>query len=709
MRSRIIADFRIDLGWTGQRLSAALIALLVLGFAGAHLSPAWAQGAPANDLSNLDKYWDYESASNPQISPDGSQIIYTRVRFDKQNDRRERNLWIMNADGGKHRFLIKGGGAIWSPDGTRIAYTGKGDDGKPQIFVRWMDAEGAISQISHTATPPRNLKWSPDGDWIAFRAIVPDRTTWKIDMPRKPRGAKWAEPPRIVDQMSYRQDRVGFQPVGYNHLFVVPADGGVARQITHGKWHVGRRQAGLDSGVGLSWTPDGGSLMFDGIARPSENRTRESHINIVSVDSGDIRQVTSAKGSWSSPVISPDGKTVLYTGHDKQDQSWTAGDIWAIDIDGSDPRQLTKDSPDTPNSVKWARDGKGAYYNLRKEGSVNLHYVSTGGDMRTVTTGVHVLNTSSIDDGTTAVATLTSPTEPPDVVTFSLRKPKDLTRLTNLNADLLHGVDLAGYEEVWYDSSDDTRVQGWIVTPPDFDAAKKYPLMLIIHGGPHAMYDVRFRYGWQNFAANGYVVIATNPRGSTGYGTDFGNAIHREFPGRRDFDDLMAGVDAVVERGYVDTDRIYIEGCSGGGILGLWAIAHTDRFAAASSRCPVTDWISIIGTSDMLLSPFSRFEVPYWEDPSSWIERSPLFHVGKVNTPTLLMSGVRDARTPISQAEQYYAALKIRGIPTRLVRMNDEWHGTGRVRPTNFMRTQLYIMSWWEMWTKEGRTASRAE
>lgn len=684
-----------------------ILAICGLGLAGVTASRA--QTSDAEDRLTLKKYWDLEEANKPQISPDGSQVIYTRVRFDKLNDKKVADLWILNSDGSKHRFLTKGSDAQWSPDGTRIAYTSKEDGGKPQIFVRWMDAEGAVSQVTHADQAPRNIKWSPDGQSIAFRSIVPSRNNWKIDMPPKPKGAQWVDAPRVVEKLHFRQDRVGFQPDGYNHLFVVAADGGSARQITSGDWHVGRRRAGLDGGVGLDWTPDGGNLLFDGIAGDDTNRYFEAHINIVNVDTGEVRKLTATRGVWVNPVVSADGKSVLYTGHTKIDQTWAAGEIWVMGIDGSDSRQLTRDSSDTPRSVKWARNGKGAYYGLRQHGSQNIHYVSLRGEMRAVTEGEHVLTVASVSDGMTAVGTVTSPTRPKDVALLDLRRPKTIRRLTDLNADLLHGVTLVDYEEVWYDSKDGTKVQGWIIKPPDFDANGKYPLMLVIHGGPHAMYDVRFRYSWQNYAANGYVLLVTNPRGSTGYGTDFGNAVNKDFPGMKDFEDLMGGVDAVVERGYVDTDRMYIEGCSGGGILTLWSIAKTDRFAAATSRCPVTDWISIVGTTDMTARAFSQFDIPFWEDPAPWIQRSPLFHVGKVSTPTLLMTGTRDARTPIGQAEQYFAALKLRGVPTRLVRMNDEWHGTGRVRPTNFMRTQLYIMSWQEMWTKSGRIAERVE
>jgi dipeptidyl aminopeptidase/acylaminoacyl peptidase len=244
-------------------------------------------------------------------------------------------------------------------------------------------------------------------------------------------------------------------------------------------------------------------------------------------------------------------------------------------------------------------------------------------------------------------------------------------------------------------------VQGWIVKPPNFDASRKYPMIMEIHGGPHGMYNVAFNYMYQNFAANGYVVLYTNPRGSTGYGSAFGNAIHLRYPGV-DYDDLMAGVDSLVNRGYIDTRSMYVGGCSGGGVLSSWVIGKTNRFAAAAVRCPVMNWMSFAGTTDVPYFTHQWFEKPFWEDPTRWLEQSPLMYVGKIQTPTLIMTGELDLRTPMAQSEEFYVALKMRGVPTSLLRFQNEFHGTSS-RPSNFMRTQLYMMSWYRKYA--GRVA----
>ena len=293
--------------------------------------------------------------------------------------------------------------------------------------------------------------------------------------------------------------------------------------------------------------------------------------------------------------------------------------------------------------------------------------------------------------------------EPTDVVAFDLKAPRP-RRLTNVNDDVLTGKTLGDVDEIWYTSNDGTRIQGWIIKPPQFDPHRRYPLMLSIHGGPHSMYNVGFNFAWQEHAANDYVVLYTNPRGSTGYGSAFGNAIKNAYPGK-DFDDLMVGVDSVIRRGYVDSTNMFVYGCSGGGVLTAWTVGHTDRFRAAASMCPVIDWVSFVGTTDGPFWYYNFAKLP-WEDPSEHLRRSPLMYVGNVKTPTMLMTGVQDLRTPISQTEEFYQALKLRKVPTMMVRMNGEWHGTSS-KPSNFLRTQLFLRSWFEKWGTQDDAAPR--
>lgn len=652
----------------------------------------------------LDLYWEMEDVSDPRISPDGKQIVYTREWMDKMNDKRESAIWIMNADGSKNRFLVKGSSPRWSPDGTRLAYLAEGEPKGTQVFVRWMDAEGAITQVTRVEETPSNIAWSPDGQSIAFLMLVPQKERWNIGMPRPPEGAKWTREPRVIERLVYRRDRIGFLEEGYRHVFVVPATGGTPRQLTSGDYDHGGGW-GFGAGTGVEWTPDGREILFSGLREEdAEYQWRESEIYAVDVRDGTIRQLTRRKGPDGSPAVSPDGRSVAYTGYDWTEDTYIDSKLYVMGIDGSNPRALTPDLDRTPRNLRWAPDGSGIYFNVDDRGARNLYFASLRGEVRPVTKGAHVLTVSDVSRDGRAVGTLTSPYKPEDVVVFSLRKP-ELKQLTFVNDDVLAGIRLGEVEEIWYTSVDDYRIQGWIVKPPDFDPQKKYPLILTIHGGPHAMYSTAFNFAWQNHAAEGYVVLYTNPRGSSGYGSAFGNAIKNAYPGN-DFDDLMKGVDEVIARGYIDERNLFVYGCSGGGLLTAWIVGHTDRFAAASSNCPVINWLSFVGTTDGA-SWYRNFKKPPWEDPSEHLARSPLMYAGNVKTPTMLMTGVDDLRTPISQTEEFYMALKVRKVPTAMVRFNDEWHGTSS-KPSNFVRTQLYLRHWFGKHKRPGEAAAAA-
>jgi dipeptidyl aminopeptidase/acylaminoacyl peptidase len=677
-----------------------LIAALGLAVAGA---PAPAQETPSDTLLTVDHYLDWETVADPQISPDGRHIVFTRRWVDKLKDRWESSLWIMNADGSKARFLVDGANPRWSPDGTRILYLAEGEPRGSQVWVRWMDDEGAASQVTRVLQTPSQPLWSPDGQTIAFTMVAPADADdeLRIDLPRAPQGAEWTAPPRIVSNMHFRADRTGFVESGWNHLFVVPAEGGTARQITNGTWHVGARYIGIPSGAGFDWAPDGRTLVFDGLQGENTDMSyAESAIYAVDVGSGAIRQVTRERGFWTDPHVSPDGRTVVFTGYPYTLQTYHVAELYTMRMDGSDMRKIAPDLDRPVSGITWAKDARTLYFAVDDEGTRNVYSATLDGGVRQLTDGMHMLTLGSIGTDI-GVGVRSAPQEAGDVVRFELRPDAALTELTHVNDDVLQGIRLGEVEELWFEAPDRTRVQGWIVKPPGFDPSRKYPMIMEIHGGPHGMYNVGFNYMYQNFAANDYVVLYTNPRGSTGYGTDFGNAIDDAYPSV-DYDDLIAGVDALIAQGYIDTDRMFVGGCSGGGVLSSWVIGHTDRFAAAAVRCPVINWMSFAGTADVALWGYNRFRSKPWEDPDKWLHHSPLMYAPNVRTPTLIMTGELDLRTPMAQSEEYFQALKVVGVPVKLVRFNDEYHGTGS-RPSNFMRTQLLMMRWYETWGGENR------
>jgi dipeptidyl aminopeptidase/acylaminoacyl peptidase len=660
------------------------------------------QSATRTDRLTLENYLDFETVSDPQLSPDSAQIIYTRGWVDKMNDRRESALWIMNADGSRNRFLTKGANARWSPNGDRIAYVAPGEPKGSQIFVRWMDAEGSTTQITRVDQGPAAVSWSPDGNQLAFTMLVEERNAWPIKMPKAPAGAKWTDPPRIVERLNYRRDRSGFVDNGYRHIFLVPASGGTPRQITTGN----------HDHNGTDWTPDGKSIVFGGLRTDDdEHQWRESEIYSIDVASGAIKQLTNHKGPDNNPSVSPDGKRIAYTGYDYTTDTWVDSKVYVMNIDGSGSHLVSGDWDRSPSELHWTADGSGLYFTAQDQGVQNLYMLpltgANAGKVQPITKGNHMLSVSDISSKGVVVGTLTAPAKPGDVVSFNLSAPTAIKQLTNVNDDVMAGKKVGELHEIWYTSKDGMKIQGWYITPPDFDPSRKYPMQLHIHGGPHSMYGVGFNFAFQEHAANDYVILYTNPRGSTGYGSKFGNEIKYDYP-NKDFDDLMAGVDAVVAKGFVDDQNLFVTGCSGGGVMTAWTVGHTNRFAAASANCPVIDWLSFVGTTDGASWYYNFAKLP-WEDPTEHIRRSPLTYVGNVKTPTMLMTGVNDLRTPMPQTEQFYSALKLRKVPTAMLRFNDEWHGTSST-PSNFLRTQLYLRYWFDKYKRGGnRTTTTAE
>jgi dipeptidyl aminopeptidase/acylaminoacyl peptidase len=627
-----------------KRFAGAFSIAVTLGF-GLH-----AQETRSTTLLTTEHYLDWERVRDAQIAPDGSRIVYTREHVNTVDDKWDAETWIVNGNGSQHRFLVKGSNARWSPDGKRLLYLADGEPKGSQIFVRWVDVDGPATQITRVAETPRNLQWSPDGKSIAFSMFEADQEKWAISMPGEPKGAKWTPAPRVVSTLHYRQDRVGFLEDGYTRLFVVPAEGGTARPLTTGKWSVGAGE--LRAAATIDWTPDARSIVFDGIREgDADLKYQASALYVVDVSTASIRDLVTKPGSWANPEVSPDGKLVAFTGYEPSGRTHTVSDLFVVPIGGGAIRKISGDYDRDPANLKWAPDGSGVYFDADDRGSRNVQFASLTGGVKSITTGRHVLTFDSTSNDLVGAGTWADFDHPQDVVRYSLKGAEGIAKLTDVNGDVLAGKQLAKIEEVWYTSSGNTKVQGWIVKPPSFDASKKYPLILEIHGGPFANYNVAFNWMFENFAANNYVVLYTNPRGSTGYGSAFSNGIDHNYPGP-DYDDLMAGVDTVIGKGYIDTSRMYVSGCSGGGVLSSWVIGHTDRFAAAAVRCPVIDWISMAGHTDIPLFTYSFFQKPFWEDPSDWLAHSSIMSVGKVTTPTLLMTGVLDRRTPMPQTEE---------------------------------------------------------
>ena len=676
-----------------QLLLAALGSIL---FATAHAASL----PEARRLHSLDVF-QLEYADDVQVSPDGSRIVYVRASHDIMTDRVRRNLWMINADGSNHRPLRSEVRSFlsprWSPDGTRIAYVSSAE-GSPQLYVRWLDS-GQTALLTNLVEAPEAIAWSPDGKSIAFTQLVPSDKAPLAAPPPKPEGANWAPPVKIIDSVTYRVDGAGYLESGFTHVFIVSAEGGTPRQLTEGDFN--------DDGP-LSFTPDSKQLVFSANRGADwERDPQNSEVFSVDIASQKLTALTSRQGPDNSPVVSPDGRKIAYLGYDDRYQGYQVTHLYVMDIGGGNPRLIAGDFDRDIDAPKWSADSRGLYFVYDERGVRKLGYTTLDGKVRTLAEGLGGTDLgrpytsggfSVARNGRTAFVHNT-PARPADVATATDKGGARV--LTALNDDLLGVKTLGEVREIsWKSSKDQRDIQGWVITPPDFDPARKYPLILEIHGGPFAAYGPNYATELQLYAAAGYIVLYANPRGSTSYGEEFGNLIHHAYPGD-DYDDLMSGVDAVIAQGHVDTNNLFVTGGSGGGVLTAWIVGKTDRFRAAVVAKPVINWSSFVLTADMSNFFYKYwFGAPPWEQPQEYWRRSPLSLVGNVKTPTMLITGEADYRTPIEESEQYYQALKLRKVDTLMVRIPEASHGGMVTRPSNLIAKVDNILAWFGKYRK---------
>lgn len=675
-------------------LRKSLLPLLAFLFVFCSLSLG--QDQETDDLFTLENIFDLEYASDPQISPDGSQIVYRRNAMDIMQDRSYSNLWIINRDGKRHRPLTSGNSSkyspVWSPSGDRLLYVST-ESGSSEMHIRWMDT-GESAKITNLTQSPGNIVWSPDGEQIAFTMFVPAKEQQMVSLPGKPEGAEWAKPANVIDNLRFRRDgSSGFVEEGHSHVFVIPAEGGTPRQLTQGDFNHGSPE----------WTPDGEHLIISANRQEDwEYNARDTELYKVSLSDGSMMQLTDRNGPDASPKVSPDGSKIAYLGYDDNLDGYQLTQLYVMNADGSGRRLMTEDFDRDLGSISWSGNGERIFIQYDDEGNGKVGAVSLDGQVSKLADNVggttlgrpYGSGSYSVSSDGTVAYTYATPYHPADVAAFG--NNGDVEKLTALNEDLFGHKTLGEVEEIWYTSSYDGRdVQGWIIKPPHFDPDKKYPLILEIHGGPFANYGDRFTAELQLMAAAGYVVLYTNPRGSTSYGKEFGNYIHHNYPSE-DYNDLMDGVDAVIDQGYVDEDALYITGGSGGGVLTAWSIGMTDRFAAAVVAKPVINWYSFSLTSDGYPTYYKYWFPGFpWENRDHYMDRSPISLVGNVTTPTMLLTGEQDYRTPMSETEQYYSALKLQKVESVMVRIPGASHGIAS-RPSNLMSKVAHILEWFE-------------
>jgi dipeptidyl aminopeptidase/acylaminoacyl peptidase len=690
-------------------MRAFLIALTVMTAAS---GPAMAKPAegPTRTFQGSDLFA-LEIAGDPQVRPDGGSIAYVRSTMDVMTDRARRSIWLVEPSTGAQTPLVAGPGSHgsprWSPDGKRLAYVSTDENNRPQLFVRWM-ATGETARVATLPQAPGSIAWSPDGRTLAFTMFVPDDGETLGRAPQKPEGAQWAEPLKVIGAVTWKSDAQGYLKPGYTHVFTVSADGGAPRQLTWGAF---------DDRTGLSWTPDSRAILMSA-QRDADWRYEPTDTEVYRLDvaSGAMTALTDRYGPDEDPKMSPDGRRIAYLGYDEKHLGHQVAKLYVMDADGGNKRSLTDGLDRSIDAAEWAADGRSLFVQYVDKGVTKIARVGLDGRTTAVAEGLtggqldrpYSGGEFSVADNGLVAVTVGTPERPSDV---GVVRGGKVQRLTRLNDDLFTAKTAAKVQHLPVISSHDQRpVDAWLATPPDYQPGKRYPLILEIHGGPFQSYGPAFSTDVQLYAAAGYVVLYVNPRGSTSYGEEFANLIHHNYPSQ-DYDDLMSAVDAAIAKGFADPDKLFVTGGSGGGVLTSWIIGKTDRFKAAATQKPVINWSSQVLTTDGAVGMARNWfgKMP-WEDPEQYWRRSPLSLVGNVKTPTLVVVGESDYRTPPSEAEQYYQALQLRKVPTMLVRVPGAGHGSLTSRPSQSAAKASAILAWFERY-KDGApsAAQRAD
>ncbi len=687
--------------------------------------------------------------ADPQVSPDGSRVVFTRVVTDEKHTGYETSIWMVAASGNELPTRLTNGkhdaSPRWSPDGTRMAFVRRGekdDSGKPrppQIALLSL-AGGEARMIVDLPKGAAGPVWSPDSKRIAFTSLTTPEDIAKEERTKNEAKAGGATATsanasaatsgaeaksgtdgdresdiHIITRAVYRDNDEGYLDFKrHEHIWVVDASSasdepGKALQLTSGDYDEG----------GIVWTHDG-SRMYFVTSRIDEPYYEAPSSDIYSVASsgGAPEKLATIPMGIGDLALSPDGRSFAFHGSVTQPvRSYSQPDLWVMDVSANArPRNLTAnydfDMGDAvfgdnaaPRGGKgatlhWSPDGRWLFDIVAKRGRTPLVRVDAqSGAVTEITHGDQaVLDFSTTPDAKTSIALVSTPIAIGDLFSVSMDAGGQ-TRITDANKTLWSQLNLTAPEEITYKSFDGLSIQGWIQQPPDFDPAKEYPMILNIHGGPHAAYGWVFDHEFQWMAAKGYVVLYINPRGSTSYGQDFGNIIQYHYPGD-DYRDLMAGVDEVLKRGYVDAKKLGVTGGSGGGVLTDWAVTQSDRFAAAVSQRDISNWASWWYTADFTLFQANWFKAPPFQDPKDYAKRSAITFVEKIHTPMMFILGQADYRTPQdSGGEQLFRALKYLKRPTAMVVFPRETHELSRSgEPWHRIERLDNIVGWFDKW-----------
>ena len=656
-------------------------------------SSVYSQNVKSN-FNYLDIY-DLQYVSSPKISPDGSQIVYRRMGFDILKDKSFGNLWSINADGSNHEKLTSREaseyGAVWSPSGNKLAFISSTEQGS-EIFIYWNKTK-KIARISQLVGSPSNLTWSSDGNKIAFTMKVKSPPPVMVKLPNKPEGAKWAKPSRITDRLYYEADGRGYIEPGFTQIFLISAEGSGVTQLTSGEYnHLGP----------LSWSKDNSLIYFtSNIIKDWEYDFRNSEIYSLNSTSLEIKALTTRKGPDFKPKESPNGKFIAYLSYKDKTQAYQNTELLIMKKNGSNNQVISHNIDSSIDDFYWDSNSKGLYVSYDKFGDTKISYLKLDGSITEIgdKLGGNTIGrpygggSFSISEKGKIAYTYTNYSHPAELAIIDKNR---FDQITQLSSFMLENKNFGKVEEVWYKSSFDNRdIQGWLVYPPNYDPSNKYPFLVENHGGPISNYGARFSPEMQLFAAAGYIVFYPNPRGSTSYGEEFANLLHQNYPAE-DYIDIMDGVDYCIKKGIANEDKLYVTGGSAGGLMTAWMVGKNNRFESAVVVKPVMNWISKTLTADNYFQ-YSDTRLPGqpWESFQEYWNFSPISLVGNIETPTMVMVGMDDLRTPPSEAKQLYHALKLRKVPTVLVEIPEASHGISS-RPSNLIAKVTHILAWFK-------------
>jgi dipeptidyl aminopeptidase/acylaminoacyl peptidase len=718
--------------------------LLLFCFAACVAIAADKRGITEKDL------FDFVWIGDPQVSPDGARVVFVRVSVNEKKTGYDTSIWTVGTNGNDEPHRLTNGNhdnsPRWSPDGKFLAFVRSAEkDSKPepgQLAILPMNGGDAwtFTELPKGASAPR---WSPDGRTIAFTSSTnPDDLAKQQKKKQKeedgkkaaaaaaaspsPTASTTASPSKsdgdderesdvlVVTRAVYREDNEGnFDFKRPDHIWTIPAprtaDEKVQpKQITSGRFDEGQ----------VFWSKDGAQIFFASlhVDEPYYD-VPKTEIYSVSANGGEPAKLTTIDMGAQGFAPSPDGKQVAFTASINQPvNSYTQPDLWVMDLTpNAKPRNLTEkydfdvgqgvfgdNSPPRAaggNRPVWSADGKSILQLIGKEGRTALARFDTAtGAVAEITKGnqaVAAFRTSP--DAAKMVCLISTPTRLGDL--FVVDQNGDQRQLTDINKQLWSQLNLSEPEEITYQSFDGKKIQAWVQKPPGFNATQKYPLILNIHGGPHAAYGYIFEHEFQWMAAKGYCVLYPNPRGSTTYGQDFGNIIQYHYPGD-DYQDLMKGVDEVVKRGYVDEKKLGVTGGSGGGLLTNWVVTHTQRFAAGVAQRDIASWEHWWYTADFTLFQPSWFKGPPFDQKKDFEDRSPITYIKNVKTPMMFVLGENDTRTPPGAGgEEMFRALKFMKVPTVMVKFPGESHELSRSgQPWHRVERLQHIVGWFDKW-----------